>query len=73
MAEATLQLPIFFYVRLLKCYDCEHWVGRCLKGKVNRIGVSETCELFKPKWREGSYTDYSHRRKGLNTLVGGLK
>jgi len=49
-AEVTLQLPLFFYVSTdLKCYDCEHWVGRCLKGKVNRIGVSEACEYFKPK------------------------
>jgi hypothetical protein len=49
MAEATLQLPLFFYVRLLKCYDCEHWVGRCLKGRLNVIAVSEACEYFKPK------------------------
>jgi len=33
----------------LKCYDCQFWIGRCLKGKVNRIAVSEACESFKPK------------------------
>jgi hypothetical protein len=49
MAEATLQLPTFFYVRLLKCYDCEHRIGRCLKGRLNVIAVSEACESFKPK------------------------
>jgi len=50
MAEATLQLPLFFYVSsILKCYDCQFWIGRCLKGKVNRIAVCEACELFKPK------------------------
>jgi hypothetical protein len=57
MAEATLQLPLFFYVSIdMKCYDCEHWIGRCLKGKVNRIGVSEACELFKPKVERRAYT-----------------
>jgi hypothetical protein len=53
MAEAALQLPTFFYISTnLKCYDCQFWIGRCLKGKVNRIGVSEACESFKPKARK---------------------
>jgi hypothetical protein len=68
MAEATLQLP-FFFLRVetdMKCYDCEHWIGRCLKGKVNRIGVSEACELFKPKVERRAYTfDLPSPKRGL--------
>jgi len=31
------------------CYDCKFWVGRCKRGKVNRIAKDVACELFKPK------------------------
>jgi hypothetical protein len=36
-----------------RCWDCNAWVGRCLKGRPNPIARSDACELFTPK---------SHRR-----------
>jgi hypothetical protein len=32
-----------------RCWDCNSWVGRCLKGKPNQIARSEACELFLQK------------------------
>jgi hypothetical protein len=32
-----------------RCWDCNEWVGRCLKGKLNQIARSEACYLFLPK------------------------
>ena len=34
---------------LSKCCDCRFWIGRCLKGKLNRIAWSQACELFMSK------------------------
>ncbi len=28
------------------CCDCAFWVGRCLKGKINRIAWDPACEDF---------------------------
>jgi hypothetical protein len=81
MAKATLQLPFFFlHVEIdMKCYDCQFWVGRCLKGKLNRIAISESCELFKPKKGvEGRSCTFEataanfHRKRGLK-LASGLR
>lgn len=32
-----------------RCWDCNSWVGRCLKGRPNQIARSEACELFLQK------------------------
>jgi hypothetical protein len=32
-----------------RCWDCNEWVGRCLKGKLNQIARSEACDLFLSK------------------------
>ena len=36
----------FSMVAKLTCGDCRFWVGRCRRGKLNRIASSEACELF---------------------------
>lgn len=37
-----------------RCWDCDSWVGRCLRGRPNQIARSDACELFlqKPHRRE---------------------
>lgn len=32
-----------------RCWDCASWVGRCLKGKINKIARSEACIEFSAK------------------------
>jgi len=32
-----------------RCWDCNSWVGRCLKGRPNQIARLEACDLFTPK------------------------
>ena len=38
------------YVYRKTCADCDNWVGRCLKGKINRIAADDKCELFTEKY-----------------------
>ena len=32
-----------------RCWDCDAWVGRCLRGRPNQIARSDACELFVQK------------------------
>jgi hypothetical protein len=32
-----------------QCFDCIFWVGRCLKGRKNRIAADDACEDFNGK------------------------
>ncbi len=37
-----------------RCWDCNSWIGRCLKGKANRIAASEACSHFSQKKRRAT-------------------
>jgi hypothetical protein len=37
------------YKKLTLCADCADWVGRCLKGKINRIAADTACFDFTEK------------------------
>jgi len=48
---------LFYISTDLKCYDCRFWVGRCLKGRLNVIAISEACQSFTAwKMKRRAYT-----------------
>jgi len=36
-------------INQLCCKDCVEWVGRCLKGKINKIAADAACDDFEGK------------------------
>jgi hypothetical protein len=33
-------------VNIKRCWDCNSWIGRCQKGKPNRIAATQACPDF---------------------------
>jgi len=34
-------------MKMATCCDCGAWRGRCARGKLNRIAISDACEEFR--------------------------
>jgi hypothetical protein len=62
----------------LCCLNCGFWCGRCTKGRINRIGWSESCEAFQARTQPSNIDFFlslhvQPYRKGGSSLENGLE